>query len=77
MRAVAGKTVHQIDGAREQEIVVLPEAHLDAFDAPIRPAEIFRPGVGDQAHHGSLGMDVLGQARSAMIDLAAMRLTLR
>lgn len=57
-------TVHQIGGARPQDIVVLPEAHLaiGTFDAVLRPTEVFGPSVGDDVHHGNMGMSMLGQA---------------
>jgi predicted aspartyl protease len=73
------KTVHQIGGAKRQDIVVLPEAHLaiGTFDAVLRPAEVFGPSVGDDVHHGNMGMSMLGQAKAVTIDLRAMLLTLR
>jgi len=73
------KTVHQIGGAKHQDIVVLPEAHLaiGTFDAVLRPAEVFGPSVGDDVHHGNMGMSMLGQAKAVTIDLRAMLLTLR
>ena len=73
------KTLHQIGGAKAQDIVVLPEAHLGigTFDAVLRPAEVFDQSVGDDVHHGNLGMSVLGQAKAVTIDLRAMLLTLR
>ena len=73
------KTVHQIGGAKQQDIVVLPEAHLavGTFTAVLRPAEVFDKSVGDDVHHGNMGMNVLGQAKAVTIDLRAMLLTLR
>jgi predicted aspartyl protease len=73
------KTVHQIGGAKQQDVVVLPEAHLaiGAFDAVLRPTEVFGQSVGDDVHHGNMGMSVLGQAKAVTIDLRAMLLTLR
>ncbi len=72
-------TVHQIGGIKEQEIVSLPELKLAVagFEALIRPAEIFGASVGDRAHHGNLGMEVLAQAGSVTLDFQAMRLTMR
>ncbi len=45
------KTLEQIGGAKQQDIVVLPEAHLGigTFDAVLRPAEVFGQSVGDDA----------------------------
>lgn len=73
------KTLQQIGGAKQQDVVVLPEAHLGigTFDAVLRPAEVFGKSVGDELHHGNLGMNVLGQARAVTIDLRSMLLTLR
>ena len=75
----APRPLHQIGGAKPQDIVVLPEAHLaiGTFDAVLRPAEVFGQSVGDDVHHGNLGMSVLGQAKAVTIDLRAMLLTLR
>jgi len=33
--------------------------------------------VGDDRHHGNLGMDVLAQASAVTIDFASMAVTLR
>jgi hypothetical protein len=73
------KQVHQIGGASEREILVIPELRLrvGGFDAVLRPANMFFKPVGNDLQHGNLGFDVLSQATEVMIDFRAMSLTIR
>lgn len=73
------KVVHQIGGAAERELVMLPEIRLrvGGLDAVLQPANVFSKPVGTDHHHGNLGVDVLIQAREVIGDFQTMSLTLR
>src|SRR5262249_10211142 len=73
------KRVEQIGGAREHEVVVIPElrVRLGALEAIIRPATIFPKPVGTDYQHGNLGMDVLSQAKDLTIDYRSMTVVTR
>jgi hypothetical protein len=43
----------------------------------LRVANIFSKPVGNDLHHGNLGMDLLSQASDLTIDFESMSLTLR
>lgn len=60
-----GQSVEQVGGANERETVSLPEIVLrvGGIDATLRPAQVYSMPVGDDFHHGLLGMDVYSQAR--------------
>lgn len=71
-------TVTQIGGARASDTTVLPEIRLKigGMETMLQPAQIFPKPVGDDFHHGLLGMDLLSQARRVVIDFATMELKL-
>jgi Aspartyl protease len=73
------RRVTQIGGAAIRTVVVLPELRLriDALEGVLRPAEVFSLPVGDDVHHGNLGMDLLSQANAVMIDFSSMSLALQ
>jgi hypothetical protein len=58
--------------------IALPEIQLGVggLHTTIRPAQVFAKPVGDDFHHGLLGMDVLSQAREVSIDFRSMMLEL-
>lgn len=62
-------------GSTNLEATILPEVALRVgdFAAAIRPAYVLAKDIGSD---GSIGMDVLTQAREVTIDFRAMRLTL-
>jgi Aspartyl protease len=73
------KQVHQIGGASEREIVLMPELRLrvGGFDSVLKPANVFSKPVGNDLHHGNLGLDVLSQAAEVTLDFQSMSLTLK
>jgi predicted aspartyl protease len=73
------QTVTEVSGSNEREITVLPEIQLrvGGLDTMLRPASVFSKPVGDEFHHGLLGMDVFSQAREVRIDFRSMTFELR
>lgn len=73
------KQVNQIGGSSEREIVTVPElrVRVGGFSGVIQPANIFSKPVGNDLHHGNLGMDVLSQPFEVSIDFQAMSLVAR
>ena len=73
------KQVHQIGGSAEREIIVLPELRLrvGGLDTRLEPAHVFSPPIGNDVHHGNLGVDLLSQSAEVVIDFERMSLTLR
>jgi len=73
------QTVTQVGGSHEWETIVLPQIKLrvGGLDTILQPASVFSKPVGDDFHHGLLGMDVLSQAREVRIDFQSMTLQLR
>jgi hypothetical protein len=67
-----------IAGSNERETSVLPEIRLrvGGLETLLRPAKVFSKPVGDDFHHGLLGLDVLAQAREVQIDFRSMTLKL-
>src|SRR5262245_55082975 len=72
------QTLTEVGGSRESEATVLPEIQLriGGFDTTLRPAPVFSKPVGDDFHHGLLGMDLLSQAREVRVDFRSMTLEL-
>jgi hypothetical protein len=72
------QTLTEIGGSRDRETTVLPEVELriGGFETTLRPAPIFAKPVGDDFHHGLLGMDLLSRAREVRIDFRSMTLQL-
>jgi hypothetical protein len=73
------KTVTEVGGSNEREITLLPEIQLrvGGLTTTLRPAPVFSKPVGDDFHHGLLGMDVFSQARDVRIDFRSMIFQLR
>jgi hypothetical protein len=73
-RGTEGKQeVKQVGGANERATIVLPEIPLriGGLNTTLRPAQIFSKPVGDDFHHGLIGMDLLSQAREVRIDFVS------
>jgi predicted aspartyl protease len=72
------QTVTEVGGSNEREVIVLPKIQLrvGGLDATLRSAPVFSKPVGDDFHHGLLGMDLLSQAREVRIDFRSMALQL-
>jgi predicted aspartyl protease len=68
----------EIGGSQEREATVIPEVQLriGGFETTLRPAPVFAEPVGDDFHHGLLGMDLLSRAREVRIDFRSMTLQL-
>jgi aspartyl protease len=78
-RGTAGKqTLTGIAGSNERETSVLPEVRLrvGGLETMLQPAKVFSKPVGDEFHHGLLGLDVLAQAREVRLDFRSMTLKL-
>ena len=75
---VKKKILTEIGGSVEREATVLPDLQLQVggLETTLRPAAIFAKPVGDDFHHGLLGMDVLSQAQEVRIDFRSMTLQL-
>ena len=73
------RRVTQIGGANDRDVTILPGIRLrvGGIDARLEPAVLFSKPVGDDRHHGNLGMDILRQASEVAIDFRSMSLTLR
>jgi hypothetical protein len=56
----SSQSVEQVGGANQRETVSLPEIVLrvGGMDVTLRPAHVYAKPVGDDFHHGLLGMDV-------------------
>jgi hypothetical protein len=74
----SSQRVTMVGGSNERESVILPEIQLriGGLKMALRPAQVFFKPVGDDFHHGLLGMDVLSQAREVRIDFVSMTLEL-
>ena len=72
------KQVTETGGSNEREVTELPEVQfrVGGFNTTLRPAYVFSKPVGDDFHHGHLGLDVLSQPREVRIDFASMVLQL-
>ena len=72
------RTLTGIADSNERETAVLPEIRLrvGGLETSLRSAEVFSKPVGDDFHHGLLGLDVLTQAREGHIDFRSMTLEL-
>jgi hypothetical protein len=81
MTAGSGSTrrVEQIGGARDQQTVVLPELRLrlGGFEVDLKPANVFTEPVGDDVHHGNLGIDVFRKASAVTLDFRRMAVVIR
>jgi hypothetical protein len=53
------------------------QLRVGGLSTTLQPAQIFFKPVGDDFHHGLLGMDLLSQARKIRIDFASMTLECR
>jgi hypothetical protein len=73
------KSVRQIGGATEREVIALPELHLllGGFDTLLKPARVFGKPVGNDYYYGLAGMDLMMQARRVTVDFSAMRVELK
>ncbi len=74
----SSKTVTQMGGGTQREVIALPELHLllGGFDALLKPARVFGAPVGNEFYYGLAGMDLMMQARQVTIDFSAMRVEL-
>jgi hypothetical protein len=70
--------VTEVGGSNERDTIELPEIQLlvGGLRATLQPARVFAKPVGDDFHHGHLGLDVLSQAREVRLDFASMSLEL-
>jgi hypothetical protein len=70
--------VEEVGGANERTTMSLPEVTLlvGGLKTTLRPAQVFSKPVGDDFHHGLLGMDVLSQAGEIQTDFSAMTVRL-
>jgi hypothetical protein len=70
--------ITMVGGSNARETIALPEIELlvGGLNTTLRPAQVFSKPIGDEFHHGLLGMDVLSQARRVSIDFRAMTLEL-
>jgi predicted aspartyl protease len=77
--AVKKEILTEIGGSVERQATVLPEVQLQVggLETTLRPAAIFAKPVGDDFHHGLLGMDLLSQAQEVRIDFRSMTLQLK
>lgn len=68
----------EIGGSTEREVIRLPELRLrvGGFDVLLESPPILSKPVGDDFHHGLLGMDALSQAREVRINFQAMTVQL-
>jgi hypothetical protein len=75
----ATKSVEQIGGAGERQVVVLPRIvlRIAGFDGVLQPANVFSKPVGNDLQHGNLGVDVLSEAADVSIDFRAMSVRIR
>jgi hypothetical protein len=75
---IGKRTLTGIAGSNERETSVLPEIRLrvGGLETILQPAKVFSKPVGDDFHHGLLGLDVLTQAREVQIDFRSMTLKL-
>lgn len=71
----SSRRVTMVGGSNERETIMLPELLLrvGGLNAVLHHAQVYSGPVGDDFHHGLLGMDVLSQARKVRIDFQAMR----
>jgi tetratricopeptide (TPR) repeat protein len=55
--------ITQVGGANERATIVLPEISLriGGLNTELRPAQVFSKLVGDDFHHGLIGMDLLSR----------------
>jgi predicted aspartyl protease len=62
-----------------REVVRIPRLGLriGGLEVTLRPANVFSRPVGNEHHHGLLGMDLLDQAREVTIDFRSMSVGLR
>lgn len=74
----SNQQVTMVGGSNERETIALPEIHLrvGGLNTRLGPAQVFSKPVGDDFHHGLLGMDVLSQAGEVSIDFRSMMLKL-
>jgi hypothetical protein len=77
--AIKKEILTEIGGSVERQATVLPEVQLQVggLETTLRPAAIFAKPVGDDFHHGLLGMDLLSQAQEVRIDFRSMTLQLK
>lgn len=70
--------VEEVGGANERPTIELPKVELNVggLNARLQPAHVFFKPVGNDFDYGSLGMDVLSQARRELVDFASMNVTL-
>ena len=73
------RRVTQVGGANDREVTILPGIRLQVggLETRLEPAVLFSTPVGDDHHHGNLGMDILRQASEVTIDFTSMSLMLR
>jgi hypothetical protein len=67
-----------VGGSNERETVMLPELllRIGGVDTSLRPTQVHPEPIGDDPHHGLLGMDMLSNAREVRIDPITMKLDL-
>ena len=73
----AATRLRGLGGSTEVEVISLPEFrfHAGGFDFVLRPAQVLPKdsSVDRDSYHVWVGMDVLGQAHSVMLDFLSMR----
>jgi hypothetical protein len=68
----------EIGGSTEREVIRLPELRLrvGGFNVLLKSPPVLSKPVGDDFHHGLLGMDALSQAREVHINFEGMTVQL-
>lgn len=71
-------TETEIGGSTERDVIRLPELHLrvGGMEVVLQSPPVLSKPVGDDFHHGLLGMDALSQAREVHINFQAMTVQL-
>jgi hypothetical protein len=68
----------EVGGSNDRDVIVLPSVELRVgdMDAKLASVPIFPKPVGDDYHHGLLGMDVFSKASQVSFDFRSMQLRL-
>ena len=69
----------QPGGSNDRPATLIPQLKFDVggLGAVLKPAKLFAKPVGNDYHHGLLGMDVFSQAREITLDFRNMTFTAR
>jgi hypothetical protein len=70
--------ISAVGGSNVRETLRIPELliQIGGLKAWLRPARVYDAPIGDETHHGLVGMDVLSEAAEVRIDFNTMRLDL-